>query len=125
MQTTSTQIPSSQDITPNSSKCMKTFINSSNFKAIAPNHINLIMRHQKTPELHALIAYPTGAKILNKPASLSTCYTHATNPLLSAYKVMEGMFSFNRTTMAPIGTEVMIHVEQQGDIMPSTLGTLH
>ncbi|KAL7482174.1 hypothetical protein ACHAW6_007869 [Cyclotella cf. meneghiniana] len=34
-----------------------------------------------------------------------------TNPLLSAYEAMEGMFSFDRTPMAPIGTEVMIHIK--------------
>jgi hypothetical protein len=34
-----------------------------------------------------------------------------TNPLLSAYESMEGMFSFDRTPMAPVGTEVMIHVK--------------
>eukprot|EP00804_Cyclotella_cryptica_P012986 CCRYP_002317-RA/>CCRYP_002317-RA protein AED:0.32 eAED:0.30 QI:0/0/0/1/1/1/3/0/854 len=30
-----------------------------------------------------------------------------TNPLLSAYEAMEGMFSFDRTPMAPIGTEAV------------------
>jgi len=34
-----------------------------------------------------------------------------TNPLLSAYEALKGMFSFNRTPMAPIGTEVMIHTK--------------
>eukprot|EP00804_Cyclotella_cryptica_P014354 CCRYP_015562-RA/>CCRYP_015562-RA protein AED:0.34 eAED:0.35 QI:0/0/0/1/1/1/3/0/445 len=34
-----------------------------------------------------------------------------TNPLLSAYEAIEGMFSFDRTPMAPIGTEVMIHIK--------------
>jgi len=34
-----------------------------------------------------------------------------TNPLLSAYKALEGMFSFDRTPMTPIGTEVMIHIK--------------
>eukprot|EP00804_Cyclotella_cryptica_P022292 CCRYP_018113-RA/>CCRYP_018113-RA protein AED:0.43 eAED:0.41 QI:0/0/0/1/0/0/2/0/159 len=34
-----------------------------------------------------------------------------TNPLLSAYGAMEGIFSFDRTPMAPIGTEVMIHIK--------------
>ena len=33
------------------------------------------------------------------------------NPNLSAYEAMEGMFSFNATPMAPIGTECMIHVK--------------
>eukprot|EP00804_Cyclotella_cryptica_P006014 CCRYP_000255-RA/>CCRYP_000255-RA protein AED:0.25 eAED:0.25 QI:0/0/0/1/1/1/2/0/796 len=34
-----------------------------------------------------------------------------TNPLLSAYKAVEGMFSFNRTPMAPIGTKEMVPVK--------------
>jgi hypothetical protein len=34
-----------------------------------------------------------------------------TNPLLSTYEALKGMFSFNRTPMAPIGTEVMIHIK--------------
>ncbi len=34
-----------------------------------------------------------------------------TNPRLSAYEAMEGMFSFDKTPMAPIGTEVMIHIK--------------
>ncbi|EED89749.1 predicted protein [Thalassiosira pseudonana CCMP1335] len=33
------------------------------------------------------------------------------NPNLSAYEAMEGMFSFDATPMAPIGTECMIHVK--------------
>ena len=35
----------------------------------------------------------------------------STNPLLSAYEAVEGMFSFDRTPMAPIGTKVMVHVK--------------
>eukprot|EP00804_Cyclotella_cryptica_P022689 CCRYP_012483-RA/>CCRYP_012483-RA protein AED:0.32 eAED:0.32 QI:0/0/0/1/0/0/3/0/684 len=34
-----------------------------------------------------------------------------TNPLLSAYEAVEGMFSFDRTPMAPIGTKVMVHIK--------------
>ncbi len=34
-----------------------------------------------------------------------------TNPRLSAYEAMEGMFAFDKTPMAPIGTEVMIHIK--------------
>eukprot|EP00804_Cyclotella_cryptica_P006568 CCRYP_021174-RA/>CCRYP_021174-RA protein AED:0.46 eAED:0.46 QI:0/0/0/1/1/1/2/0/373 len=34
-----------------------------------------------------------------------------TNPKLSAYKAMEGMYSFDATPMAPIGTECMIHIK--------------
>ena len=34
-----------------------------------------------------------------------------TNPLLSTHKAMEVMFSFNRTPMAPIRAEVMIHIK--------------
>jgi hypothetical protein len=33
------------------------------------------------------------------------------NPKLSAYKALEGMFSFDATPMAPIGTECMVHVK--------------
>eukprot|EP00804_Cyclotella_cryptica_P005907 CCRYP_000169-RA/>CCRYP_000169-RA protein AED:0.37 eAED:0.37 QI:0/0/0/1/0/0/3/0/377 len=33
------------------------------------------------------------------------------NPKLSAHEAMEGMFSFNTTPMAPIGTECMVHVK--------------
>eukprot|EP00956_Cyclotella_meneghiniana_P020333 scaffold35676_cov69-Cyclotella_meneghiniana.AAC.2 len=33
------------------------------------------------------------------------------NPNLSAHEAMEGMFSFDATPMAPIGTECMIHVK--------------
>eukprot|EP00804_Cyclotella_cryptica_P004778 CCRYP_004861-RA/>CCRYP_004861-RA protein AED:0.43 eAED:0.43 QI:0/0/0/1/0/0/2/0/114 len=32
-----------------------------------------------------------------------------TNPRLSTYEAMEGMYSFHATPMAPIGTECMIH----------------
>jgi hypothetical protein len=34
-----------------------------------------------------------------------------TNPKLSAYEAMEGMYSFDATPMAPIGTECMIHIK--------------
>ncbi|KAL7479065.1 hypothetical protein ACHAW6_004814 [Cyclotella cf. meneghiniana] len=34
-----------------------------------------------------------------------------TDPLLSAYKALVGMFSFDRTPMAPIGTKIMIHIK--------------
>ncbi|KAL7483514.1 LOW QUALITY PROTEIN: hypothetical protein ACHAW6_009156 [Cyclotella cf. meneghiniana] len=34
-----------------------------------------------------------------------------TNPLLSAYEALEGMFSLDRTQMALIGTKIMIHVK--------------
>ncbi|KAL7478261.1 hypothetical protein ACHAW6_004033, partial [Cyclotella cf. meneghiniana] len=34
-----------------------------------------------------------------------------TNPRLSAYEAMEGMFSFDKTPMAPIATKVMIHIK--------------
>ena len=33
------------------------------------------------------------------------------NPKLSAHEAMEGMFSFDATPMAPIGTECMVHVK--------------
>jgi hypothetical protein len=33
------------------------------------------------------------------------------NPKLSAYEALEGMFSFDATPMAPIGTECMVHVK--------------
>jgi len=33
------------------------------------------------------------------------------NPKLSAHEAMEGMFSFDSTPMAPIGTECMVHVK--------------
>eukprot|EP00804_Cyclotella_cryptica_P023499 CCRYP_012116-RA/>CCRYP_012116-RA protein AED:0.38 eAED:0.40 QI:0/0/0/1/0/0/3/0/266 len=33
------------------------------------------------------------------------------NPKLSAHEAMEGMFSFEATPMAPIGTECMVHVK--------------
>ncbi|KAL7474691.1 hypothetical protein ACHAW6_000654, partial [Cyclotella cf. meneghiniana] len=33
------------------------------------------------------------------------------NPNLSAYEAMKGMFSFDTTPMAPIGTECMIHIK--------------
>jgi hypothetical protein len=35
------------------------------------------------------------------------------NPNLSAYEAMEGMFSFDATPMAPIGTECMITLNHQ------------
>ncbi|KAL7477011.1 hypothetical protein ACHAW6_002832 [Cyclotella cf. meneghiniana] len=34
-----------------------------------------------------------------------------TNPKLSAYKAMEGMYLFDATLMAPTGTECMIHIK--------------
>ncbi|KAL7475873.1 hypothetical protein ACHAW6_001769 [Cyclotella cf. meneghiniana] len=37
-----------------------------------------------------------------------------TNPLLSVYEALEGMFSFNRTPMTPIGTKIMIHIKPAG-----------
>ena len=33
------------------------------------------------------------------------------NPNLSAHEALEGMFSFDATPMAPIGTECMIHIK--------------
>jgi hypothetical protein len=33
------------------------------------------------------------------------------NPLLSAHKALEGLFSFNATPMAPLGTEVLVHMK--------------
>jgi hypothetical protein len=33
------------------------------------------------------------------------------NPLLSAHEALEGSFSFNATPMAPLGTEVLIHMK--------------
>ena len=33
------------------------------------------------------------------------------NPRLSAFEVMEGMFSFDATPMAPVGTETLIHLK--------------
>ena len=41
------------------------------------------------------------------------------NPRLSALEATEGMYSFDATTMAPVGTETMIHVlpsDQSGTI---------
>jgi hypothetical protein len=33
------------------------------------------------------------------------------NPLLSAHKALEGSFSFDATPMAPLGTEVLVHMK--------------
>ncbi len=33
------------------------------------------------------------------------------NPLLSAHEALEGSFSFNATPMAPLGTEVLVHMK--------------
>jgi hypothetical protein len=33
------------------------------------------------------------------------------NPLLLAHKVLEGSFSFNTTPMAPLSTEVLLHMK--------------
>ncbi len=33
------------------------------------------------------------------------------NPLLSAHKALEGTFSFDATPMAPLGTEVLVHMK--------------
>ena len=34
-----------------------------------------------------------------------------TNPLLSAFEAMEGMYSFDATPMAPVGTEMLMHLK--------------
>ncbi len=34
-----------------------------------------------------------------------------TNPLLSAWEVMEGIYDFDATPMVPPGTEILIHVK--------------
>ena len=31
------------------------------------------------------------------------------NPKLSAFEAMEGMYSFDATPMAPVGTEILMH----------------
>jgi hypothetical protein len=33
------------------------------------------------------------------------------NPLLSAHKAMEGLFLFNATPLAPLGTKVLVHLK--------------
>ena len=33
------------------------------------------------------------------------------NPLLSAFEAMEGMYSFDATPMAPMGTEMLLHLK--------------
>eukprot|EP00804_Cyclotella_cryptica_P013267 CCRYP_007042-RA/>CCRYP_007042-RA protein AED:0.32 eAED:0.32 QI:0/0/0/1/0/0.33/3/0/993 len=43
--------------------------------------------------------------------TLNMLHPCTTNPLLSAYEAVEGMFSFDRTPMAPIGTKVMVHIK--------------
>jgi len=43
--------------------------------------------------------------------TLNMLRTRTTNPKLSTYEAMEGMYSFGATPMAPIGTECMMHIK--------------
>jgi hypothetical protein len=44
-------------------------------------------------------------------ASLNMLRPCCTNPLLSAHKALEWSFSFDATPMAPVGTEVLVHMK--------------
>jgi hypothetical protein len=44
-------------------------------------------------------------------ATLNMLHACWKNPLLLAHKVLKGLFSFNATPMAPLGTEVLIHMK--------------
>ena len=44
-------------------------------------------------------------------ATLNMLRTFHQNPLLSAHKALEGSFSFNATPMAPLGTELLVHMK--------------
>jgi hypothetical protein len=44
-------------------------------------------------------------------ATLNMLHPCRQNPLLMANKALEGLFSFNATPMAPLGTEVLVHMK--------------
>ncbi len=44
-----------------------------------------------------------------------TCY-HVQNLLLLAYKALEGLFSFSATPMAPLDTEIVVHMKPNNDV---------
>ncbi|KAL7487132.1 hypothetical protein ACHAW6_012727 [Cyclotella cf. meneghiniana] len=127
IQTTSYHNPSYQCTVTNSSKHTKKFTNSYDSKATNLNCTSLIMRHQKiqacnpnlennfvkiqarAPNTYCLSKFCKDLE--QKDIMLNILYPCTTNPILSPYKALEGMFSFNRTPMAPIGTEVTIHIK--------------
>ncbi len=44
-------------------------------------------------------------------ATLNMLCPCSQNPLLLAHKVLQGSFSFNAAPMAPLGTEVLVHMK--------------
>eukprot|EP00804_Cyclotella_cryptica_P009708 CCRYP_011254-RA/>CCRYP_011254-RA protein AED:0.28 eAED:0.25 QI:0/-1/0/1/-1/1/1/0/682 len=65
--------------------------------------------HGHHPQLHRLDNKTS--KDVENFITLNMLRPCTTNPLLSAYEAVEDMFSFDRTPMARIGTEVMVHVK--------------
>jgi hypothetical protein len=47
-------------------------------------------------------------------ATLNMLHLCPLNPLLLGHKALKGLFSFNATPMAPLGTDVIMHMKPNG-----------